>query len=321
MSLSIFQQCLVFLEQSGIDQVRILGGEPTLHPEFKKFMNLAMETGKRLFLFTNGLMPEKTLKFLAGLPRERLNVMVNATARFRMPESETVRRRSVLKKLGSRAMLSFTIYRPDVSLDGLLDLINGTTVERRIRLGLALPCLTEDNEWLHPRLYRFVGSSLVDFVVRAARQKISVGLDCGFVPCMFSKSEIQTLKVCDADLNWNCSPILDIDPTGRVLHCFPLAKVISTNFPTGLDASTVRNYFREAGRPFRNGGIYKKCFRCDWKQANLCPGGCLAVILKRIRNCTVLEIPPKSQRLSNERAFLPELRGPGGSEVREVTDL
>jgi sulfatase maturation enzyme AslB (radical SAM superfamily) len=283
MSLDLFRQCLAFLQRSEIDQVRILGGEPTLHPNFREIMDLAMETGKKILLFTNGMMPEKTLDFLSELPPEKLTVMMNVTPRHGTRASERTRQRSVLQRLGSRAKLSFTIYSPDLQLNELCDLVNEASTVRRVRLGLALPCVGESNEWLHPRYYAHVGEKIVEFALGAARQHVFVGLDCGFVPCMFGKEGMEQLKDCHANVNWNCSPILDIDTSGKVFYCFPLAQRMSAVMEHDDDASQLRKRFGEQGAPYSRAGIFKECCRCEWKLAGVCPGGCLAATILRFR--------------------------------------
>ena len=78
-SLSTFQRALDFLERSGIDQARLLGGEPTLHPEFPALVQQVLERRLRLLVFSNGLMPEAALRCLEETPIDRVAVLINVT--------------------------------------------------------------------------------------------------------------------------------------------------------------------------------------------------------------------------------------------------
>src|SRR5689334_2712580 len=63
-SIRDYQLHLDFLDRSNIDQVRLIGGEPTLHPEFPLLIQLAQERNKKIAVFSNGLMPPKALQSL-----------------------------------------------------------------------------------------------------------------------------------------------------------------------------------------------------------------------------------------------------------------
>jgi molybdenum cofactor biosynthesis enzyme MoaA len=75
-----FLRALDFLERSGIDQARLLGGEPTLHPEFPYLVDRVLERGRRLLVFSNGLMPEAALRRLEHTPVDRVAVLINVNA-------------------------------------------------------------------------------------------------------------------------------------------------------------------------------------------------------------------------------------------------
>lgn len=68
---------LDFLERSSEKTVRLMGGEPTLHPQFKEFIDYILSRGFRVHIFTDGLFPPKITDFLAkkgGLIKYSFNI-------------------------------------------------------------------------------------------------------------------------------------------------------------------------------------------------------------------------------------------------------
>jgi radical SAM protein with 4Fe4S-binding SPASM domain len=278
-----FLSALDFLQRSGMTQVRLMGGEPTLHPRIKDFLEEIQRRGLSAVVFSNGLMPESVLDYLEGCEEDRISLMINA-AIMENPAGEVQRQREVLKRLGGKAMLGVNITSPAIDLSPLLD----WTVEFRlspfIRLGLAHPCHGGENLYLRPDQYGAVGDRLRRFRKRAQREGVSMRYDCGFVPCLFSQSEPEELKDILGEAQFVCSPIPDILPDGSLVPCYPLGNVFREGgIPLEEGAAEVRARFSERLQVFRGPGIYRECEGCPFRRAGHCPGGCLAAALKRLR--------------------------------------
>jgi MoaA/NifB/PqqE/SkfB family radical SAM enzyme len=281
-SLAAFDEQLEFLERSDIQQVRLIGGEPTLHPRFAELIRRAR--GHHVVVFSSGLMPERALTCLASLPESECTVIVNTNA-TRSPDGPTpaeVRRRAaVVERLGRRALLGLTIFRTDFDIEAILALISNTGAAPAIRLGLAQPIVGGHNQWLHPRDYSAVGACIVDAAARAARDGVRLEFDCGFVRCMFSDEGLASLERAATDIGWRCNPVLDLAPDGTVSHCFPLAGVADARLTPDVDAGQLRRSLEARMRPYRREGIYRRCARCSLKLRGECTGGCLAVTMRR----------------------------------------
>ncbi len=297
-SLDEFDRRLAFLDRSGIGEVRLMGGEPTLHPQFPELVGRAR--GRRIVVFTNGLIPERALSCLENLPENECTVLLNmnATRRPGGPGvAETRHRSAVVRRLGARAKLGFTIFSVNFDLDPLFELAMESGAQRGIRLGLAHPIFGGGNEYLHPKQYPAVGRRIVDFAERGARIGVSLELDCGFVPCMFSEPDIGILSRSGADLGWRCSPVLDVGLDGTVSHCFPLAGSVDDRLADGLDARELRRRLEARTRPYRLAGVYRRCSRCPLKLRDGCTGGCLATTMRRFRRQAIrVTVPDKPGR-------------------------
>lgn len=296
-STEIFDQRLDYLERSGITQARLLGGEPTLHPQFSELVQRIRMRGLKVVVFTNGLMPEASLVALENLSLDECGVIMNVTPLNNNGCSENTRRQgNTLKRLGQKAQVGCNIFHEGQDLSFLIERIVTSGCKQAVRIGLAQPVLDGTNQYLPTRSYRWVGEQLFQFARNAARDGIRIELDCGFVPCMFSDEALGRLGELNADLGWRCNPIIDLDINGKAFHCFPLSGKYWTDLRPADTASGLREAFQEKTRPYRQTGIFKECSICPKKIEQVCSGGCLAHTIKRFSTQPVHVYSVKQQQ-------------------------
>lgn len=70
-----FEQMCKYFQDNGFDTISIMGGEPTIHPDFEKIMSLAQSHFSIVYLFTNGLNSHTLKKYK---PRENDTIIYNS---------------------------------------------------------------------------------------------------------------------------------------------------------------------------------------------------------------------------------------------------
>jgi hypothetical protein len=284
MPLPVFAAALDFLERSGIPEVRLLGGEPTLHPDFGRIVDMVVSRGLSLVLFSGGLIPESALVKLESLPVFATSLLLNAAAPLPGRPLEPFRLEEVCRRLGARVMLGVTIDSPAIRLEPILDAIERHGLRRSVRLGLAQPSPLAANTYLHPRHYPEVGRRVAEFAVRARERSIGLEFDCGWVPCMFPEGALAALGRGAEGLGERCGPVPDLLPVGRFISCYPLAALGSMALHPALDARAARDYFRQRREQMGPCFLGPDCDGCAWMAGGACGGGCLSVGLLRRRN-------------------------------------
>ncbi|OHB65461.1 MAG: hypothetical protein A2Y76_05765 [Planctomycetes bacterium RBG_13_60_9] len=288
MSRDSFNRFIDFLKRSDVHELRLLGGEPTLHPAFEEMVGQAIKEGFRVHVFTNGMMAGRTADFLASYPCDRLSALCNISPQARDTESLKQRREYALAKLGSRVSLGITVTSPDFEFEWLIDVIKRHGLKRRIRIGVAQPIVGEANEYLEPTQYRAVGKALTQMARRCVQEDILIGFDCGLTLCMFSEEEIGVLATCSEGFSCVCRPILDIGPQLDVWHCFPLSEILNTHLESFSTRSEILRHYEKITHPFRSLGCRPECIKCNYLRRGQCTGGCLAHAIKSLNR-----MPPR----------------------------
>lgn len=273
-----------FVRDSGQSQIRLMGGEPTLHPKFEEIVDLVISNGMTAILFSNGYISETCLQYLKTLPAEKIALLVNLNAQCPAPNSEA-QRLKVLSALNKKITLGFTILDPIFDLSQYLEWIKTYQLQPKLRLGLAQPILFGGNLYLSPKLYKKAAQSILINAYHANHQNIQLEFDCGFVRCMFTEEEWHQLDEFGVVSECHCAPNLDIDMDGRIFHCFSLAQ-ISTPLNKHQTFSETFKLIEDQRKIFRESGIYPECSICPEKISGNCSGGCLSITMRRFHGLT-----------------------------------
>ena len=283
-----FIRVMDFLVRSDTRVLRLLGGEPTLHPEFERMVDYAVKAGFHVHVFTNGMMRAEIADFLSSYASDQISALCNVSPQARDTERMLRRREYALEKLGSKVSVGITITSAEFDYDGLVDMIARHQLKKRIRIGLAQPIVGEANEYLKPAEYRAVGARLAEMARECIEKDILIGFDCGLTLCMFSEEQIGTLATCSEGFSCVCRPIIDIGPALDVWHCFPLSEVLNLQLDGSATRSQIVRHYERITHPFRVLGCKPQCLKCDHLRRGQCTGGCLAHAINSLN-----KIPPR----------------------------
>lgn len=280
MTPDVFKKSLDILQKSNIGQVSILGGEPTLHPDFMQYMEMAFQAGLTVKLFTNGYLRKEDLNYLCGVPEEKIIIILNINDpppdynKIPPPVKNTI------IQLNKKILPGYNIYNKRFSLYPILGIIKTFGLKKKIRLGLAQPCLGYKNEYLPIKHYAFVGHKILEFAQKAQEQSVKIILDCGFVPCMFGISDLRQFGF-GKETGFHCDPIPDILPDGSIVPCYPLSGLYQDHINNIDNIIALRKKMKKSQVELSHAGIFKTCSVCAYKKENHCTGGCMAHKIRR----------------------------------------
>jgi len=228
MSMAEVETCIDFAVKSGQSELRFLGGEPSLHPQFMDLVRLVGRRRLALGIFSNGLWPDAVQSgmadYLGANPGARLGITFNINEPPQPGVAESPRQAESLRIAGPRGQGGFNIYQQDFDLRFLGDLIRQFSMKRIIRVGVASPIVGVENAFLDFAALCVVGRRLVPQALELKAQGILLSMDCGVPLCMFSDSDRKTLAQCIpfTDPLSHCDGAIDVGPGLVVWPCFPL---------------------------------------------------------------------------------------------------
>ena len=273
-----------FLDRTNEKRISLLGGEPTLHPEFTEFVLYLINRGFHVTTFTSGVMSSKTLnkltKEIAPLEGEKVSFVCNVNNPDITPEGELKNQLRFLEKMGHQTNPGFNIYREDFDLTFIFDYIEKYNLRRHVRLGLAHPIYGKANTYIKPDRLGNMAKRLVEFFPLFEKHNVSPGFDCGMPLCIFENEELgQLLKISKntGSIRFSCGPAIDIGPNMDVWSCFPLSDYEKKSIFDFDDMQQVAQYFNTMLSQIRTdkGGVYEQCQDCEHRKNNTCTGGCI----------------------------------------------
>jgi MoaA/NifB/PqqE/SkfB family radical SAM enzyme len=267
---------LPFIHSFGRDTVNLLGGEPTLNPDFGPILERLLQEGFQVKIFTHGKIPAELVARLQGLHDGEFSFCVNRSDGRLTPKII-----NFYRKLGYRIQIAATVFKLQQSLTHIIDEILTYHLDRYFRLGLAMPIWPDrQNAYLPPEAYSRAADELFAFIDEAVVAGLKPSFDCGFPYCFFNEEQKAYLTENEIAFASNCGIIPDVGPEFSAKPCFPLA-----NFAQPLAAASswpiLRQKFEEALNRANTEFLFAACKDCEAWRKKQCCGGCMALTMAR----------------------------------------
>jgi hypothetical protein len=279
MSWKAFAECLRFLKQSGLRQLRLLGGEPLLHPKIKNILEAATADSffKVITVFTGGVFPENRVQWLAS-PKIRVLANMNQPSDYPPAKARLVYANvKALLAQGTRVSIGFNIYKPDFDVKGVVNRCVVLGVGN-LRIAIANPAYKTPNNIVPYSKRKLLGGRILSLAKACAENAIELIFDCGITPCVFTDAHMGALfKLFPSSLPriGKCSPVLDITPDLRVMRCFGSGAEEVARLADFPDSRRLNDHFIDKVDAFRTYAAKSLCRRCGYFNKGICQGGCI----------------------------------------------
>jgi len=271
LTLKTLAEIMPFVSTFRSRKLNILGGEPSLNPEFIGILQYLLERKYELLVFTNGDIAPPVLTGLMGLTTARLEFVVNRS--LEVLRANTIK---FYRSLGYRTKIGVTIFRANQSVQHLIGEIEEFRLRKAIRIGIALPSYPPfENVHPDPEAYPEISNEIFPFLVECIAKGIKPEFDCGFPHCFFTEEQRALLHEHSAEFVSNCGLIPDILPDRTVIPCFPLG-----NFKTIIngESSWINSRITLEGliAGAKRNHLFEVCGSCRHLNSRQCSMGCAA---------------------------------------------
>lgn len=289
-SLDQFQFILNWLDEDknpAPKSLGLIGGEPTLHPQFKEILALSdkylTKHNIQGILFSNGVYLERYLPYIPNL----MIILLNINTPSAMTKEQWDKLEKTLNKLYILGWLN--TYKITIGCNICMDIDDYSFIWdivdkyniKHIRTSVTAPT-KEKYKNDKDSYYKMMIPKFLNFVKEADKRGVSLGKDCNFIPNCYYEN-LDDLRLVNKiltipkfrDLEPHCGPVVDITPDFKASACFGAYELI--------DCSLFENYsqlqyylLHKCIMPKFIKNNTGKCKNCEKHKLLLCQGGCLA---------------------------------------------
>jgi len=282
MSLENVEYVIKFLKDSGWNLFRMIGGEPTLHPQFLEIMDMVLDAGMDIDLLSNALWSDEIMDRL--LATNKVDYLLNIDKPSNYTQTQWERIHNNVSKLDkNRITLSFNIFEVVPKYAYLLDIIDKHKI-KKVRLSFGLPVLDSNNKHLAMDDYPKAARNVKQIVELCNILGAGVRMDNAFPLCAFSYEDMGELvldKVIDLERNASCRPTLDIGPDLSVWYCFCLSGFCNVNLKDYNNVKEIQGWYDMVIERYKNEVFpMEMCYECGYRELWGCQGGCLTFSLR-----------------------------------------
>lgn len=288
MTIEDFRYVLCFLKYSKIKNVRLLGGEPLIHPNLEEFLyEIEKEKYfKNITIFTGGIFSPKIIKYLKSNKSE-IKLVLN----YNHPSEYTNRKYKLLLRNieslidnGLKISVGYNIYQVNFDYIPLIKLCDYFGI-KTLRLCIANPSIGKNTEVLDWIQRKSIGKRIYSLYMEALKKGIDIIFDCVVPPCIFTNKQWGKMTKSNPVLFYKygiCFPALDVDPSLKVFRCFSINQKFSVDLKNFKNANELFGFFYNEIDAYKWYIIDEECKHCSYIVSGICQGDCIGFKYSRI---------------------------------------
>ncbi len=279
MTLQNFKWLLDFLQNSGNRELRLIGGEPTLHPKFITFLQeqLFNDNIKHIHIFSNGTFSEEIQKSIINQSKIKnvsLLLNINDLSHNDFQDFRLRNNIDLMKKNNINITSGINIYKKEQDFTYFFNIIDYFKLSK-LRWTITTPQKVENSDM--EKYFTDKIPSQIKFINLQIKRNLSPSPDCNRIPtCMIPQNFMQDLQILGNNNSENraCSPVLDVQPDMNVIRCFMFSEY-QVDIRKFHNIDEIISFFIENIDKKLEGNVYKdECNNCLFTKINKMSCGC-----------------------------------------------
>ena len=288
MKLEDFKKILDWMVLNNDHFICLLGGEPTVNPNFREYMKLINEYSINFnwdfLLLTNGVLLDEFLDIISLKTRMLINI--NSPKTLNPKQYEHLKKSMIaLKNIHPEGFvfdeytLGCNLHAEETDYSWFWEIIDMTNTHA-VRVSVASP---QNNKYLYDReaYFKLMKPRFMEFIEEADKRKCKVNLDCSLIPiCNYNGVEAYKIfKVSGGEIEHLCGCLgstFQILPDMTISCCF--GDDDFNNAKIKLDFNKPCSYYENLIEERRQKQVpnnyIEKCVDCEFKKKRLCFAGC-----------------------------------------------
>ena len=268
------------------NQIMLLGGEPTLHPQFLKLVDaLKSYPENSNYLLTNGIFSSAYQDVI--IENFKL-ILVNINEPNKYSKANWTILEENLKTIasdtgGCQVQIGINLYDKNQKLDYLIPLFTNFHLLKEVRVSFANPNYCFTNEYVDLVKMKEMAPLFMGLVAMAHFYGFTVKSDCPIPFCLFSSEDLKNVGKFISNFTFSsCKGDYTFFPGLKVGHCF-------ASFSDIYDLKKFKNpqeiefAISKKESELDNVPSFPECEKCFFWQQRVCQGGCLGHKLKKLR--------------------------------------
>lgn len=271
----------VWASSDRLQSIRLLGGEPFIHPSLRGIIDIFLETcpTAKLTVFTGGVLP---LGALDNIRPNDCSILVNVNEARDYSSKQNFEK--VLAFIdhalqsGFEVGLGFNVWRTNFDPIFMPELAFSLG-RKGFRWTVANPSLGAASSIVNRDDFKQLSIHCMNLLRQSTQRGLMANLDCPLPLCFFSDADVAWLSRYQPGVLSNlgvCSPPIDVLPELDAIRCFGVSSCAREPISNHKSPSALRTFFTQQLDQdlLMRQAVFPECNSCEHFHSARCQGGC-----------------------------------------------